>query len=172
MEKLMRNVSLFCGLILALMATLKASPTTQPTDRFQIRLVAVSTNDPNAEELPMANTLNNTLHVLKRVELDDRDIDSVKPGGPSDDGQPSISVTFTEDGAKKLSALTANNADRRLAIVFGNKVLSAPRIVDPIGRNAIITLGRYTPASASTDLAKALKEIIDARGAATAPASK
>jgi preprotein translocase subunit SecD len=171
LENLMRRIFAIVGLVLGLMLTLAARQATQPAERFQIRLVATSASDPNGEDLTMANAPEKTLHVLKHVELDADDLESVKPGAPAE-GQASIAVTLTDQGAKKSLDLTTNNVHRRVAFVFDGKVLSAPTILDPIGRSGIITLGRNAPADASTDLAKTLNEIIDARGPTTAPASK
>jgi preprotein translocase subunit SecD len=39
-----------------------------------------------------------------------------------------VSVGFSADGMRKLSHLTASNRGRRLAVVFGDKILEAPWI--------------------------------------------
>ena len=78
MEKLVRKVFLIVALVLAMMTTLAARPATQPVERLQFRLVAASESDPDAEDLPMVNAPEKILHVLKQVELDDRDVESAK----------------------------------------------------------------------------------------------
>ena len=43
-----------------------------------------------------------------------------------------VAIEFTGDAAKRIEALTTEHVDERLAIVVGNRVISAPRITGPI----------------------------------------
>ena len=55
-------------------------------------------------------------------------------------GQPVVTLQFNEDGAKKFADLTARNVGRQIAILLDGKVLTAPRVSEPItGGNAQIT---------------------------------
>ncbi|EAQ80343.1 SecDF P1 head subdomain-containing protein [Blastopirellula marina] len=56
-----------------------------------------------------------------------------------------IEFAMTPAGAKHLRRLTQANLQRRLAIVFENKIISAPTIQATIGERGIIT-GRFTQA--------------------------
>lgn len=55
-------------------------------------------------------------------------------------GQPVVTLQFNEEGAKKFADLTARNVGRQIAILLDGKVLTAPRVSEPItGGNAQIT---------------------------------
>jgi preprotein translocase subunit SecD len=145
--------------------------TTQPAGRLQFRLVAEDADKTDAQSLPKVDQPAETLNVLKRVELDDRDIQSAKVDRQID-GKETVSITFTDDGGRKLSELTANNLHRRLAIIFDGKILSAPTIQSRIGREATISIGANATGADANDLAKTLNQLVDARSPTTAPASR
>ena len=64
-------------------------------------------------------------------------------------GQPSISFRFNGAGAKRFGDATLQNVNKRFAIVIDNKILSAPRINEPIlGGSGEIT-GSFTPETAN-----------------------
>ncbi len=72
------------------------------------------------------------------------------------DGQPVVGFRFDALGGKQFGELTAQNVDRRLAIVLDNQVISAPNIRSPImGGSGIIT-GGFTVQTAE-DLALMLR---------------
>ncbi len=55
-------------------------------------------------------------------------------------GQPVVTLQFNEEGAKKFAELTARNVGKQIAILLDGKVLTAPRVSEPItGGNAQIT---------------------------------
>ena len=59
-------------------------------------------------------------------------------------GQPYVSLTFGQAGAKTFEKLTGDNVKRRMAIQLDDKVNSAPTIQEKIpGGQARITLGGY-----------------------------
>jgi len=62
---------------------------------------------------------------------------------------PAIHLTLTDQGAKKLAKITANNLNRRIAIVMDGKLLSAPMVKAQIAKHAMIN-GRFTPAEAES----------------------
>ncbi len=78
--------------------------------------------------------------LLKRVELDERDVSRAYPMKLPGGGQ-AVGVDLTEPGAKNLEALTAANIHRRLAIVLNGQLLSAPKIQAKISKSAVITSG-------------------------------
>jgi len=43
-----------------------------------------------------------------------------------------VAIEFTDAAAKRIEALTTDHVDERLAILVGNRVISAPRITGPI----------------------------------------
>ncbi|MGD0864225.1 MAG: protein translocase subunit SecD [Rhizomicrobium sp.] len=71
--------------------------------------------------------------------------------GNDQNQQPDIEFTFDTVGAKEFGDATKENVGRQFAIVLDNRVISAPRIINPIlGGSGIIT-GYFTVQSA-TDL--------------------
>ena len=71
-------------------------------------------------------------------------------------GEPYISIAFNSEGGKIFSDLTSKNVGKRLAIVLDDRVLSAPRINEPIPSGKAIISGRFT-ADEAKDLAIKLK---------------
>ncbi len=71
-------------------------------------------------------------------------------------GEPQVGFKFDSTGAQQFGRATRENTGERMAIVLDGKVLSAPRINEPIlGGSGVIT-GRFTPTEA-TDLSTMLK---------------
>jgi len=82
-----------------------------------------------------------------------------------DQGRPDVSFRFDTVGGKKFGDATRDNVNRQLAIVLDDKVISAPRINEPIlGGSGIIT-GQFTTEE-TNDLALLLRA-----GALPAPLS-
>jgi protein-export membrane protein SecD len=71
--------------------------------------------------------------------------DDIDPSGveilPGPSGSPTIRLTFTKDGARKLAAFTETNIGRCIAFTLDKQVISVPVIRDPIraGEAAIST---------------------------------
>lgn len=57
-------------------------------------------------------------------------------------GNPSVGLTLTEDGAKAMEETTTKNLKKKLAIVLNGKVVSAPTIQSTITKDVQIT-GRF-----------------------------
>ena len=71
-------------------------------------------------------------------------------------GKPVVTFKFNHQGAEKFGRITTDNAGKPFAVVLDDKVITAPRINEPIlGGSGIIT-GRYTIETAS-DLAVLLR---------------
>lgn len=76
--------------------------------------------------------------------------DSLVDAQPSfQDNQPVVSFRFDSTGAKRFAEATSNNVGRPFAIVLDNKVISAPRINEPILGGSGIISGNFTVASAN-----------------------
>lgn len=57
-----------------------------------------------------------------------------------DKGQPVVSFSFDSAGARKFGEITTHNVGKPFAVVLDNKVITAPRINEPIlGGNGVIT---------------------------------
>lgn len=56
-------------------------------------------------------------------------------------GQPSLEVTLTPAGAKKLAAATANPAGMQIAVVANGTVVAVPRVSSPLSTTFLVTGG-------------------------------
>lgn len=65
------------------------------------------------------------------------------------DGQPVVSFRFDSAGGKRFAEATRTNVGRPFAIVLDNKVISAPRINEPILGGSGIISGNFTTESAN-----------------------
>lgn len=95
---------------------------------------------------------NTTVYLHRAAELNETDIEGARAAGDVND--PSIEVTLTKDGAKKLARLSADHANKPLAILVDGKVIAAPVIRANLGGTVRIT-GAFTPDEAVA-LAKAI----------------
>jgi preprotein translocase subunit SecD len=81
----------------------------------------------------------NTIYLHSQAELTNADIAGAQ-AKPSENGKRyEIEVTMTDEGARKLKALTEQHLMKPLAILLDGKLWMAPRIVSPLGRKAMIT---------------------------------
>ncbi|MCG8693574.1 MAG: protein translocase subunit SecD [Minwuiales bacterium] len=92
--------------------------------------------------------------VRKRVEVSGENLVDAQP--TYDQGQPVVSFRFDAVGAKRFADTTAQNVGRPFAIVLDDKVVSAPRINEPILQGSGIITGNFTPQTAN-DLALLLR---------------
>lgn len=92
--------------------------------------------------------------VRKRVEVGG---DMLVDAQPSfDQGRPVVSFRFNFQGGKKFGEVTRENVGRPLAIVLDDKVISAPRINEPILGGSGVISGSFTVQEAN-DLALLLR---------------
>ncbi len=73
-----------------------------------------------------------------------------------DKGQPVVSFKFNSKGARKFGRITQENAGKPFAIVLDGKVITAPRINEPILSGSGIISGNFSVESAN-DLALLLR---------------
>lgn len=76
-------------------------------------------------------------------------------------GQPQISFTLTDDGAKKFAEVTSANVGHRMAIILDGQLYSAPNIQEPIETGEGQITGDYTIQQA-TELANVLQNPLKA----------
>lgn len=76
------------------------------------------------------------LPVANEILLSGEDLENVRV---VQDTYPYIYFETTSEGAKKLGYVTGANIGRQLAIIFGNKILSAPVIRDRISKQGQIS---------------------------------
>jgi preprotein translocase subunit SecD len=129
---------------------------------FRLVDVAVNANAPGAvpppgdEFLQMQDIPQQKIAVRKRVDVDGADLTDARAGTNSQSGEWVVNFTFNSVGARRFADITRANVGRPFAIVLDDKVISAPRINEPItgGRGQIS--GSFTAASAN-DLAVLLR---------------
>ncbi|MDP8293170.1 MAG: protein translocase subunit SecD [Candidatus Orphnella occulta] len=63
--------------------------------------------------------------------------------------QPTVSIAFNKEGAKKFARITGNNVGTRLAIVLDGNVKSAPVIKERIPSGEGVIQGRFSPEEAN-----------------------
>ena len=85
----------------------------------------------------------------------DRLIDA-QPGFDQRNGQPVVNFRFDSAGARQFGEVTRNNVGRPFAIVLDDKVISAPRINEPIMGGSGQISGSFT-VQAANDLAILLR---------------
>lgn len=134
------------------------------TARMTFRLVDVTANPaapapPGVEFLPMdgpAGAVTERIAVRRRVEVDGGDLKRASAGLDQQNGQWVVNFEFNQVGARRFAEVSRANVGRPFAIVLDDKVISAPRINEPItgGRGQIS--GSFTSQSA-TDLAVLLQ---------------
>ncbi|MBP7253642.1 MAG: protein translocase subunit SecD [Alphaproteobacteria bacterium] len=94
---------------------------------------------PGTEKLPTNDTRLPNVVVQKRVMVSGETLVDSQPNFDQYN-QPSVSFRFDATGARKFGETTRNNVGKMFAIVLDNKVISFPRISEPIlGGNGQIT---------------------------------
>ena len=124
------------------------APMVRPVAELEFRLVAAPGDTTPADELtdPNDRTGQTKLRVLKEVVLDSSAITSARLETEESPNAKNISVTLRKDAAKKIADVTRANLNRRLAIVWRGRLLSAPTIMSPITGPAISITGNLSDA--------------------------
>lgn len=90
--------------------------------------------------MPSLNEEGVTYVIKNRVMVSGENLDDAQ--ATYQEGQPVVSIRFNSLGGKQFAKVTAENVGRPFAIVLDGKVISAPRINEPIpGGQAIISGG-------------------------------
>jgi len=138
----------------ALMAQrMDKSPLDTDKSPLEIRLV-LDQGGPTAELLTnSAVRPPQVLAVERRRLLDHTDVKeaSVQQTVP---GQLEIGLVFNEKGTRRFAAITRTNVGRRLAIIIGGELNSAPRVLSEIPGGKVTISGRFTPEEATNLVTK------------------
>jgi preprotein translocase subunit SecD len=126
---------------------------TAPGTRLQFRLVSVDPADMDVDE--MADDLF-THRVARAVSLNGLAVAKAAATTDVQSGHPLVTIELTEAGGRIMERLTAANVDRRLAIVFDGKLVTAPTIRSAIGRRVVITVGKGGGADEARRIADAI----------------
>ena len=117
-----------------------AADATQPgKPRLQWSLVAAADEKGDVIEVDDPGAPGGKLRVLKEAFLDERGIESAEV--TKDQGRTAVSLKMTKEGAERVSKVTGDNVNRRVAVVFDGRVVFAPVIRSKIGDAAMITGG-------------------------------
>lgn len=73
-----------------------------------------------------------------------------KGNGGGLSNEPIVSITFNDDGSKLFEKITRDNTGKQLAIFLDGKLMSAPRINEPISGGRAIISGNFTSDEART----------------------
>ncbi|MGI9511239.1 MAG: protein translocase subunit SecD [Geminicoccaceae bacterium] len=85
--------------------------------------------------------------VRKRVEVSGENLVNAQP--TYQQNQPVVSFTFDNVGARKFGNVTKDNVNERLAIVLDDRVISSPRINEPILGGSGVISGNFNVESAN-----------------------
>ena len=115
--------------------------------RLQFRLVADAKDTARADMLDDPGA-KQPLRISKEVLLDETAVASAAV--TSTIQGPVVEITFTAAGAKRFALITGASINKRLAIVFDGKLLSAPTILSEISGGRAQITGNFTAAEAET----------------------
>jgi hypothetical protein len=129
---------------------------------LQFRLVLANDSTAPADWVPSASG-SNQFRLSRQVLLDDTAI--ARAGMDfSPSGRRTIEIRFTDAGAKQFETITATNIGHQLAIVFRDRVLSAPIIQSVIAGNQCQVDGSMN--------ASEVNEIVDCLNRVTTPTAE
>lgn len=104
--------------------------------------------DPAAMLAEMTTPDGTTVYVGEEALLTNADVKSAKVALDAQSKAPVVRLIFTEDGRKKLLDVTTARVGHMIAIVVEGKLLSAPRIMEPIAAGEAVITGNFTRAEA------------------------
>ena len=89
----------------------------------------------------MASPGGSPLWVAPTVQLTSADIARAEARTDADAG-PSVAILLTDEGARKMSALSATQADKPIALLLDGQVIWAPIVRGSIGKEVRLTGGK------------------------------
>ncbi|RHX85637.1 protein translocase subunit SecD [Leptospira stimsonii] len=123
-----------------------------PKEKYRIFAYWKRGNSQNSPQLPR-----NFIVLEKAIALDGRDMRDARPAFENNSFGYIVSFTLTSSGAEKFFEITSQNKGRNLAIVWGDKVVSAPTIRGAIAGGMAQIDGSFTKEEA-VDLANVISE--------------
>ena len=103
----------------------------------------------DSEVLPGTENPNEQWLVEKRVLVSGEDLIDAQPGFDQRSNEPVVTFRFNSNGARRFATATTQNVGRPFAIVLDNKVISAPRINEPITGGSGQISGQFTVETAN-----------------------
>ncbi|MFO1067158.1 MAG: protein translocase subunit SecD [Geminicoccaceae bacterium] len=103
---------------------------------------------PGSVVMPSDDDSDSHEYVVKRkIDVSGEDLVDAQP--TFQNGMPVVSFRFDTNGARKFAKITTENVNRLFAIVLDGKVISAPRIREPITQGSGVISGNFTVESAN-----------------------
>ncbi|MCF8468173.1 MAG: protein translocase subunit SecD [Sneathiella sp.] len=131
------------------------------TAQLTFHLVDLSANvgatgnvPPGSKRLPSLNEQGRSYVIKNRIMVSGENLEDAQ--ATFQNGQPVVSIRFDGLGAKQFGRATSENVGKPFAIVLDDKVVSAPRINEPILGGAAVISGGFNVAGAQ-DLALLLR---------------
>ena len=141
---------------------------TSPPPVFQMRLVLdVAVGDCDCDDMVLVHKRGDTsqkemLHVQHLVLLNQSALKSATVTTNQPDGSPRIEIAFTDEGKKRFAEVTRQSIGKRLAIVIGGQLYSAPKIMTEISGGTAAISGSFSQQEA-TELVAKITESIEKR---------
>ena len=88
----------------------------------------------------MSSPSGDALWVAPSTELTSADIERAEARTLADGG-PAVAIVLTADGAKKMTELSAAQANKPIALILDDQVIWAPIVRGSIGKEAVLTGG-------------------------------
>lgn len=115
------------------------------TAKLEFRLVAEPGQSPSELEELEQSDQSGKIAIEKQVMVQGEDLTDAQPGFDQQrGGEPVVNFRFNIRGAQKFGEVTSKNVGRLFAIVLDNKVISAPRILQPITGGSGQISGHFT----------------------------
>ena len=119
--------------------------------------VAEGRAPPGSQVLPFADPADGTgIAVQRRVMISGDQLIDATQGFDQQNNQPVVNIRFDSQGGRRFARTTQENVGKPFAIILDGKVLSAPRINEPILGGSAQISGNFTVESAN-ELAIALR---------------
>ena len=113
------------------------------TAKLEFRLLG-DTGSVDTEQLPSDDAGGQRVSVERRTIVDGGDLTDAQPAFDSRTNEPIVNFRFNLRGAARFGEATTQNVGRPLAIVLDQRVISAPRILQPITGGQGQISGRFS----------------------------
>ncbi len=150
--------------LVACIAFVRPALAGDPVDRPAMKLEFRRAETAPAESLTEATVQlsGQKIYLHKDAEITNADVAEARAVDDGN-GNTSVGVTFTKEGAEKMAALSEGHQGKPVAILLDGKVISAPVITASLSDRAMIT-GNFTDAEV-----KLLVEVLNKKRVAESP---
>lgn len=114
------------------------------TAKLEFRMVADPGASPSDYDMLDQTNERGKLPVKKRILVQGEDLTDAQPGFDQRTSEPVVNFRFNIRGGQRFAQATSENVGKPFAIVLDNKVISAPRINEPITGGSGQISGNFT----------------------------